>query len=159
MEAIRNRWLTRQLQAGLKALPVVVLTGARQTGKTTLAQALPQKRTFVSLDDLGILGQAHADPDSLLATRPVTLDEVQRAPELLLPVKRQVDEEGFHCLFRRLLAVIDGHVEEGRRSVRRQPRDFKIVERFGQPSLGVGKREVSHTVCARESGWRFRAKS
>lgn len=93
MDTIRNRWLTRQLQAALKALPVVVLTGARQTGKTTLAQALPQKRTFLSLDDLGILGQAQADPDSLLASRPVTLDEVQRAPELLLTVKRQVDRQ------------------------------------------------------------------
>ena len=93
VKTIRHRWLNRQLQAALKALPVVVLTGARQTGKTTLAQALPQKRTFVSLDDLGILGQAHADPDSLLALRPVTLDEVQRAPELLLPIKRQVDRQ------------------------------------------------------------------
>lgn len=93
VETIRNRWLTRQLQAALKALPVVVLTGARQTGKTTLVQSLPQKRTFVSLDDLGVLGQAHSDPDSLLASRPVTLDEVQRAPELLLPVKRQVDRQ------------------------------------------------------------------
>jgi predicted AAA+ superfamily ATPase len=93
MGTIRNRWLTRQLQAALKALPVVVLTGARQTGKTTLAQSLPQKRIFVSLDDLGVLGQAHSDPDSLLASRPVTLDDVQRAPELLLPVKRQVDRQ------------------------------------------------------------------
>ena len=93
METIRNRWMTSQLQAALKALPVVVLTGARQTGKTTLAQALPQKRSFVSLDDLGILGQAQTDPDSLLASRPVTVDEVQRAPELLLPIKRQVDRQ------------------------------------------------------------------
>lgn len=93
MDYIRDRWLIRQLQAALIALPVVVLTGARQTGKTTLAQCLPQKRTFVSLDDLGILGQAHSDPDSLLGSRPVTLDEVQRAPELLLPVKRQVDRQ------------------------------------------------------------------
>jgi predicted AAA+ superfamily ATPase len=93
MDRIRNRWLTCQVQAALQALPVVVLTGARQTGKTTLAQGLPQKRTFVSLDDLGILGQAHADPDSLLVSRPVTLDEVQRAPGLLLAVKRQVDRQ------------------------------------------------------------------
>ncbi|HUF61897.1 MAG TPA: ATP-binding protein [Verrucomicrobiales bacterium] len=93
MDTIRDRWLIRQLQAALKALPVVVITGARQTGKTTLAQVLPQKRTFLSLDDLGILGQAQSDPDSLLASRPVTLDEVQRAPELLLSVKRQVDRQ------------------------------------------------------------------
>jgi len=89
VEAIRNRWLTRPLQAALKALPVVVLTGARQTGKTALALSLPQKRTFVSLDDLGVLGQAHSDPDSLVASRPVTLDEVQRAPELWLPVNQE----------------------------------------------------------------------
>jgi len=68
----------RRLQAALKGLPVVVLTGARQTGRTPLAQSLPQKRTFVSLDDLGTPGQAQSDPDSLLAPRPVTLDEVQR---------------------------------------------------------------------------------
>lgn len=93
MDKLRERWLTRRVEAALRALPVVVLTGARQTGKTTLAQGLPQKRTLISLDDLGILGQAHADPESLLVSRPVTLDEVQRAPALLLPIKRQVDRQ------------------------------------------------------------------
>ena len=39
------------------------------------------------------LGQAQTDPDSLLVTRSRTLDEVQRAPELLLPLKRQVDRQ------------------------------------------------------------------
>ena len=70
---------------------MVALTGARQTGKTTLAQSLPGRRSYLSLDDIGVLGQARSDPESLLATRPVILDEVQRAPELLLPVKREVD--------------------------------------------------------------------
>jgi len=93
VEGIKKRWLTRPLQAALKALPVVVLTGARQTGKTTLAQALPHRRTFLTLDDLGVLGQAESDPDSLLVTRPVTVDEVQRAPGFLLSVKRQVDRQ------------------------------------------------------------------
>ena len=93
MNRFRNRWLTGYLQAALQALPVVVLTGARQTGKTTLARSLPENRLYLSLDDLGILGQAQTDPDSLLVTRPLTLDEVQRAPELLLPLKRQVDRQ------------------------------------------------------------------
>jgi hypothetical protein len=88
---IRERWLTGPLQAALRALPVVVLTGARQTGKTTLAQSLPGERAYLSLDDLGVLGQARSDPDSLLAARPLTLDEVQRAPEALLSLKRLVD--------------------------------------------------------------------
>lgn len=88
---MRKRWLAGPLQSALAALPVVVLTGARQTGKTTLSLALPKARTFLSLDDLGVLDQAQRDPDSLLVSRPVTVDEVQRAPEMLLPIKRQVD--------------------------------------------------------------------
>lgn len=91
MDTIRKRWLAGRLQAALRALPVVVLMGARQTGKTTLALSLPAPRAFLSLDDLGILGQARTDPDALLANRPLTLDEVQRAPELFLPLKRAVD--------------------------------------------------------------------
>lgn len=83
--------MAERLRAALRALPVVVLTGARQTGKTTLARSLPDPRSYLSLDDLGILGQAQADPDSLLLERPLTVDEVQRAPELLLALKRQVD--------------------------------------------------------------------
>ena len=93
MNKLKRRWLTERLQAALRALPVVVLTGARQTGKTTLARSLSEPRGYLSLDDLGILGQAQADPDSLLLDRPPTLDEVQRAPELLLSLKRQVDRQ------------------------------------------------------------------
>lgn len=93
MNNFKRRWLTERLQAALQALPVVVLTGARQTGKTTLARSLPEPRGYLSLDDLGILGQAQADPDSLLLDRPLTLDEVQRAPDLLLSLKRQVDRQ------------------------------------------------------------------
>lgn len=89
--SIRPRWLADRLQAALRALPAVVLMGARQTGKTTLAQSLSDRRAFLSLDDLGVLGQARADPEALLANRPLTLDEVQRAPELFLPLKRAID--------------------------------------------------------------------
>jgi len=87
----RARWLSPVLQQALRALPVVVLTGARQTGKTTLAQSLAPSRTYVSLDDLGMLGHARRDAASLLASRPLTLDEVQRAPGVLLALKREVD--------------------------------------------------------------------
>lgn len=93
MNTLKVRWLTQPLQAALQALPVVVLTGARQTGKTTLARSLPEPRGYLSLDDLGVLGQAQADPDTLLLERPLTLDEVQRAPELLLSLKHQVDRQ------------------------------------------------------------------
>jgi predicted AAA+ superfamily ATPase len=91
MDRIKPRWFSSNLQAALRVLPVTVLTGARQTGKTTLTQALEPARTYFTLDDVGILDQAERNPDSLLSTRPVILDEVQRAPQILLAVKRAVD--------------------------------------------------------------------
>ena len=74
-------------------MPVVVLTGARQTGKSTLVQGLlPGPRDYYSLDDLEIRDLARHDPDALLkGKRPVTLDEVQHVPELMLAIKRAVD--------------------------------------------------------------------
>ena len=74
-------------------MPAVVVTGARQTGKSTLVQALaPAGRSYRSLDDLDVIDAARRDPDALVGgDRPVTLDEVQRAPELLLAVKRAID--------------------------------------------------------------------
>jgi predicted AAA+ superfamily ATPase len=91
MDRIKPRWFNSNLQSALRVLPVTVLTGARQTGKTTLIQALEPARTYFTLDDVGILDQAERNPDSLLATRPVILDEVQRVPQILLAVKRAVD--------------------------------------------------------------------
>jgi predicted AAA+ superfamily ATPase len=91
MDRIKPRWFSSNLQSALRVLPVTVLTGARQTGKTTLTQALEPARTYFTLDDVGILDQAERNPDSLLSARPIILDEVQRAPQILLAVKRAVD--------------------------------------------------------------------
>ena len=79
------------LARALRAMPVVVVTGARQTGKTTLANLLTPGRRYLTLDDIAVWDQVERDPASLLAELPVTLDEVQRAPALLLAVKRRVD--------------------------------------------------------------------
>jgi len=92
MHALKTRWFQQNLQSALRVLPVAVLTGARQTGKTTLTRTLAPSRAYFTLDDVGVLDQAERNPDSLLAARPVILDEVQRAPQLLLAVKRAVDE-------------------------------------------------------------------
>ena len=93
MKRFRPRWFAKNLESALKVLPVTVVTGARQTGKTTLAKSLNPSRAYFTLDDVGVLDQAERQPDSLLRSRPVTLDEVQRTPPLLLAVKRAVDEE------------------------------------------------------------------
>ncbi len=92
MNTIKPRWFLQNLHQALRVLPVTVLTGARQTGKTTLSQTIQPSRAYFTLDEIGVLDQAVRNPDSLLARRPVILDEVQRAPQLLLAVKRAVDE-------------------------------------------------------------------
>jgi predicted AAA+ superfamily ATPase len=87
------RWLQKQLELALAALPVVVLTGARQTGKSTMAQHLWPQRRYLTLDDLDLLHQAKHEPETLLVNPPMTIDEVQRAPELVLAIKRYVDKK------------------------------------------------------------------
>jgi uncharacterized protein len=83
------------LGAALDAMAVVVLTGARQTGKSTLAREIGgDDRLYLTLDDFDVLEQAGDDPDGLVARAPrQTLDEVQRAPALLLAIKRAVDRK------------------------------------------------------------------
>lgn len=79
----------------LRTMPAVVVTGARQTGKSTLAaQRVPGSRRYATLDDLDVLDAARRDPALLLGgSGAVTLDEVQRAPELLAAVKRAIDKK------------------------------------------------------------------
>ena len=72
-------------------MPAVVMSGARQTGKSTLAKALDVGRRYYSLDDLDVLATARRDPETLLGGDRVTLDEVQRAPEILHTVKMDID--------------------------------------------------------------------
>ena len=89
------RILERTLRARLEAFPVVVVTGARQTGKSTLARQLEgDERTYITLDDYGVLDQARTEPDTLVRRGShLTVDEIQRAPELLLAIKRAVDAD------------------------------------------------------------------
>lgn len=87
------RHVQRALTERLRVMPAVVVTGARQTGKSTLVQVLtPGERRFVSLDDLDAADLARRDPEALVGgSTPVTLDEVQREPDLLSAVKRAID--------------------------------------------------------------------
>jgi hypothetical protein len=90
------RLLTPVIEEALGQFPVVVLTGARQTGKSTLVQHLPsaRERRYRSLDDLDLLARAERSPETLLEESDrLTLDEAQRAPDLLLTIKRAVDRD------------------------------------------------------------------
>ncbi|MXZ72632.1 MAG: ATP-binding protein [Acidobacteria bacterium] len=90
------RYAAGLLKRALDAFPVVVLMGARQTGKSTLARTEPflADRLYLTLDDLETHERARrAAPDLVCSAPRLTLDEVQREPDLLLAVKRAVDED------------------------------------------------------------------
>ena len=84
------------LKRALDAAPVVVLMGARQTGKSTLAQAEPflSDRLYLTLDDPETHERARLAPRDLVRSAArLCVDEVQREPDLLLAVKRAVDDD------------------------------------------------------------------
>jgi uncharacterized protein len=92
------RNLAPLLLKALKRSPVVLLTGARQTGKSTLARAFADgvhPATYFTLDDAAVLAAAAADPQGFVSglRGDVVLDEVQRVPELFRAIKLAVDSD------------------------------------------------------------------
>jgi len=88
------RELERPLLAAAEQFPVILLTGPRQVGKTTLLEHLREReRRYVTLDDLGARSLALEDPSLFLQQfpPPVLIDEIQYAPGLLPAVKMAVD--------------------------------------------------------------------
>jgi predicted AAA+ superfamily ATPase len=113
-----SRWMEAKLAEALESNPVVVLTGPRQVGKSTLLEQADffKDWRYVTLDDADALEQAKEDPKGLLAEdRPTIIDEVQRCPELLLTVKYLVDKTKRQRKF-----VLSG---SGNVSLRKAPRE------------------------------------
>ena len=79
-----------------KEYPVILVTGPRQAGKTTMLQKLMEgtDRGYVTLDDLNERAIAKTDPELFLQLHkpPVLIDEVQYAPELFAYIKMNVDK-------------------------------------------------------------------
>ena len=92
-------WIDRNVEPLLlqraATRPVVVLTGARQTGKTSLMRRLFPDHGFVTLDLPSEAEQAERDPESFLARHPppLVVDEVQYAPGLFRHLKAAVDRD------------------------------------------------------------------
>lgn len=89
----QKRHLEGALAEALADTPVVCILGPRQCGKSTLAQHAAPDRTYVSLDDPTSYQLARLDPKGFVGELPetVTIDEVQRVPELTLAIKQSVD--------------------------------------------------------------------
>lgn len=91
------RHAAARLDTALADRPVVLLHGARQSGKTTLVRAVAEESgsRYITLDDFTMLAAARNDAAGFLAgfAQPLVVDEVQRAPELLLAIKAAVDRK------------------------------------------------------------------
>ena len=91
-----KRTLTQTIERVSASFPVLLVTGARQVGKTTLLENCAEKnRSYVTLDDLEQRGLAQNDPALFfqLHKPPVTIDEIQYAPQLMGQIKILADKE------------------------------------------------------------------
>jgi predicted AAA+ superfamily ATPase len=97
-----KRTLAKTILTLNEAFPALLLTGARQIGKTTLLEiCADEKRSYVTLDDMDARTLAKTDPALFLQSYslPLTIDEVQYAPELFSYIKIIIDREKKNGLF------------------------------------------------------------
>jgi predicted AAA+ superfamily ATPase len=90
---MKQRHAKARLEAAIVDTPVVLVTGPRQAGKSTLVRTL-EGYDYVTLDEAGQLQAAKASPKGFIdaLTTGVIIDEIQRAPELILAIKSAVDQ-------------------------------------------------------------------
>lgn len=92
-------WIARQVEPLIrrmaKQFPAVLITGARQTGKTSVLRRLYPKAAYLTLDLPAHAEAARTAPDELLASYPppVIIDEIQYAPSLLRQLKVRIDQD------------------------------------------------------------------
>jgi len=93
---MKPRILARTIQKAMKSFPAIVVTGPRQSGKTTLLKMLFAKsHRFVTLEDPDVRMRAKEDPLRFLEQfrPPVIIDEIQYVPELLSYIKTKIDQK------------------------------------------------------------------
>lgn len=93
---IYQRHIQARIDESLLDTPVVLVSGPRQSGKTTLVRQIAQRQNsrYLTLDDELTLLSARQDPVGLIRSLDMAvIDEVQRAPQLLLAIKKSVDED------------------------------------------------------------------
>jgi len=91
-----KRWRTENVKEALKTRRVVIISGARQTGKTTIAKEIQNKNSvFMPLDKKNILTAALEDPSGFIKNDfgTMIIDEIQKAPELIPEIKYKVDND------------------------------------------------------------------
>jgi len=89
-----ERTLEKEIVEALAFFPIILLTGARQIGKSTLALKF-KEFTYITLDDTTLFSFAKNDPTGFIASlnKPIIIDEIQKVPELLSEIKKDVDSD------------------------------------------------------------------
>ena len=90
-----ERFVERRAEEALSDTPVVLIVGPRRAGKTTLVRKMGDAgRDYITLDDQTVLAAVQSDPTGFVRELDrAIIDEIQRAPELLLAIKKSVDED------------------------------------------------------------------
>lgn len=90
-----ERFVERRAEEALADTPVVLIVGPRRAGKTTLVRKMGEAgRAYITLDDQTVLEAAQSDPAGFIrGLDKAIIDEIQRAPDLLLAIKKTVDED------------------------------------------------------------------
>lgn len=92
-----ERNVLKNLMSAITDTPVILVTGARQTGKSTLVKHIHTvgiARQYLTMDTLSTFDAASSDPEGFISNLnygPVIIDEIQKVPQLLLPIKIAVD--------------------------------------------------------------------
>lgn len=95
-ETLFSRQIMRELELTYKEAPVTVINGARQVGKSTLMRRFLEGKNarILNLDEAAIMEAAQTDPDGFVRQFPegtLAIDEVQRAPELIMAIKAALE--------------------------------------------------------------------
>ena len=90
-----ERFVERRAEEALSDTPVVLIVGPRRAGKTTLVRKMGEAgRPYITLDDQTVLEAAKSDPAGFIrGLDRAIIDEIQRAPDLLLAIKKTIDED------------------------------------------------------------------
>lgn len=132
-----KRLIEKQFLKAVRTFPVVILTGARQTGKSTLCRTLLKKtHTYVSLEDPDLRRQAVEDPRTFLKNfpAPVILDEIQYAPDLPSYIQ----------------GIVDNHRTTYGQYILTGSQNFLLMEKVSQSLAGRAALLTLHTCCVAE---------
>lgn len=132
-----KRFIEKSFLRAVKTFPVVILTGARQTGKSTLCKTLLKRtHSYVSLEDPDIRRQAVEDPRTFLKNfpAPVILDEIQNAPDLPSYIQ----------------GIVDDNRNRYGQYILTGSQNFLLMQRVSQSLAGRAALLTLHTCCVGE---------